>query len=484
MQASFERRRQEWEFQRELAAEHDWYVADKQITIAQDHTKIVEQEQAIAQSTAENAQDVIAFLQNEFTSAELYNWMSGVVGDIYRYFLQQATVMAKLAQTQLVFERQEPGLNFILSDYWTPTTESYDLGDQQTVDRRGMTGSARLLQDVTKLEYQAFLTDQRKLQLSKTISLATLDPVVFQQFRETGVLPFALPMALFDHDFPGHYLRLIKRVRTSVVALIPPTEGIKATLSTGGLSRVIRNGAAFESVEVIREPEQVALTSPLNATGLFELQEQPEMLLPFEGNGVDTSWEFRMPKAANPFDYRSIADVLVTLDYTALDSWDYRQHVIKELDRSVSADRPFSFRHQFPDAWYDLHNPASGAEKLKAAFETRREDFPPNVNQLTIQHITMYFARNSEASFEVTASLRFMPSQAASVGDAEATSVDGVLSTRGASAPSWGAFIGKHPAGQWELTLPLELKEIFREGQIEDILFAITYSGETPEWPQ
>jgi hypothetical protein len=47
-------------------------------------------------------------------------------------------------------------------------------------------------------------------------------PVEFLDFRRTGTLVFATPMTLFDTDFPGHYLRLIRQVRTSVVALIPP----------------------------------------------------------------------------------------------------------------------------------------------------------------------------------------------------------------------------------------------------------------------
>ena len=50
--------------------------------------------------------------------------------------------------------------------------------------------------------------------------------------RESGVLVFRTPMQIFDRDFPGHYLRLIKRVRVSVIALIPPSEGVRATLST------------------------------------------------------------------------------------------------------------------------------------------------------------------------------------------------------------------------------------------------------------
>ena len=37
-----------------------------------------------------------------------YEWMSGVLGRVYAYFLQQATALARLAQAQLAFERQEP----------------------------------------------------------------------------------------------------------------------------------------------------------------------------------------------------------------------------------------------------------------------------------------------------------------------------------------------------------------------------------------
>jgi len=46
-------------------------------------------------------------------------------------------------------------------------------------------------------------------------------------------------------------------------------------------------------------------------------------------------------------------------------------------------------------------------------------------------------------------------------------------------------MIGKAPFGEWELALPNtdELKSRFQNEEIEDILFVITYSGRTPEWP-
>ena len=39
--------------------------------------------------------------------------MSGILEDVFRYFLQQATAMAGLADNQLAFERHEPLPSFV-----------------------------------------------------------------------------------------------------------------------------------------------------------------------------------------------------------------------------------------------------------------------------------------------------------------------------------------------------------------------------------
>lgn len=298
------------------------------------------------------------FLAQKFTSAELYAWMSGVLGGAYSYFLQQATAMAQLAQHQLGFERQEVPPAFIKADYWEAgdTTTTAASNQQSQPDRQGLTGSVRLLQDITRLDQFAFETNRRKLQLSETFSLSKLFPLEFQQFRETGRLPFSTPMSLFDRGFPGHFLRLIKRVRMSIIAVVPPTQGVRATLIASGISRVVGGGDAFPSILVRRDPEMIAFTSTSNATGVLDLEPEAGMLLPFESMGVDTSWELQLPKAANPFDFRSIADVLFTVEYTSLQDFSYRQQVIQELDDTVSSERAISLRDQFADQWYALHN--------------------------------------------------------------------------------------------------------------------------------
>ncbi len=239
--------------------------------------------------------------------------MSGGLGGAYDYFLQQATAMAQQAQSQLAFERQESPPAFIKADYWEAVEDtSPPAGGPAAPDRQGLTGSVRLLQDITRLDQFAFDSNRRKLQLTQTFSLARLFPAGFQRFRESGVLPYATPMALFDQRFPGHYLRTVTRAGVSVVALVPPNRGVSATLIASGISRVVTGGDAFTTITVRRDPELIAFTGTSNATGLLDLDSDPGMLRPFEGMGVDTNWELQLPKAANPFDHRSIADVLFT----------------------------------------------------------------------------------------------------------------------------------------------------------------------------
>jgi len=496
-QASYERRNQEWEFQLDLAKK-DVSIAAQQGAIAQDNVQIANQEQTIAAIQANHAVAIVGFLANKFTNAELYEWMSTILQRVYSFFLQQATVMAELATNQLAFERQQVPPPYIQADYWEAPTDRGAGGNPtngNAPERRGLTGSARLLQDISQLDQYAFLTNTRKLQLTKTISLAQLAPAEFQRFLETGVLTFATPMTMFDSEFPGHYLRLIKRVRISVIALIPPTLGIRATLSTTGASRVVIQSDGFQNVVVRREPMSVALSSPHDATGLFvDLEPQPDMLLPFEDSGVDTNWELRMPRAANQFDFRTIADVLITLDYTALDSPDYRQQIVQKLNaRSFfSADRPFSFRNELADQWYDLHNPdqiassVKGQDQIVVSFTTQRDDFPPNITNLKIQQVVLYFARAERPPFEVSVTyLHFTEQGSVTALGGPATSVDGIISTRTGSAGSWISLLGRTPIGTWELALPNteQVRNWFKNEQIEDILFAITFSGRTPEWP-
>jgi hypothetical protein len=96
----------------------------------------------------------------------------------------------------------------------------------------------------------------------------------------------------------------------------------------------------FQTIVVRRDPELIAFTSPSNTTGLIELEPEGGMLLPFESMGVDTVWELQMPKAANPFEYRTIADIPFTIEDTALHSGGERCDTLQEWPAICGVARP------------------------------------------------------------------------------------------------------------------------------------------------
>lgn len=123
-------------------------------------------------------------------------------------------------------------------------------------------------------------------------------------------------------------------------------------------------------------------------------------------------------------------------------------------------------------------------------FDTREADFPPNVDNLKISNVVLYFVRADGVDIEVPVThLRFTEKGGTGTVGGGAASIDGVISTRRGNASSWISMIGKSPYGVWELSLVNNLpdgrasEELFRNEELTDILFVITYSGVTPKWP-
>jgi hypothetical protein len=70
MQAGFERREQDWRYQRSLV-EQDLRIGRQQITLAQDKIRMMGQERAIGELETGHAQAVVEFLSTKFTNVEL-----------------------------------------------------------------------------------------------------------------------------------------------------------------------------------------------------------------------------------------------------------------------------------------------------------------------------------------------------------------------------------------------------------------------------
>jgi hypothetical protein len=477
LMSSVEDRVQAWQMQLS-SAQDDVTIATDQVTVANDQQKVASDQLLAAKQRVLQASDTLMALQGQYLSAAMYGWLVQVLGGVYRFFLQQATATARLAQAQLAFDRAEVAQSFIRSDYWQPPAAL--LPPQGITNTLGLTGAEQLAEDLTSLSQYAFSTDHRRLNISQTFSVASSAPVEFLAFRETGELTFATPMAVFDQDFPGHHHRLIRQVTLSVIALVPPTRGIRATLSNNGISRVTTQATlgGFGDIALRRDPAEVAITSPVGANGVFVTDDQSSLLLPFQGSGVDTTWGLSLPKAANPFDYSSISDVLLTIDYTALSSADYRSLVVRALNtnRTRGGDCVFSLARDFPDQWYLLNNPDDPTAPRSVTVTLPVASFPLNVDGLAASALTMQLASTGVALSAVAVTLVHN-------GEAGKASTDdqGMVGTR-RGADTWVQLFGD-PTGDWQLTLDDVGAGLLDSGAIADISLDVTWTGQAPAWP-
>jgi len=461
--ASYARREQDWKFQRNLAKQ-EMVIAQIGIDIAQDRINIVNQEKNISTLRLQHANDNVEFLNSQFGNTQLYAWMRKNLKSLYKQQLNMAIATAKTAQKALEFERQT-SLDFIGYNYWID-------------EKKGLLGSEQLESDLERMEDYRIGSDVRKKEIEKTLSLSSIAPVEFNEFRKNGVLNFETQMAWFDRDFPGHYLRMIRDVNVTVLGLIPPNEGIHATLSNDGISYIVTNVSSIEPSVVYRLPESIALSKYINANGLFELRPDDKMLFPFEGSGVTTTWTLDMPNGANRFDYNSIADILFTIRYTALDDWGYKNKVLEKYKWdeegyiTTSSNRYFSIRNEFPDQWYYFQNPIEGINEDSTFFDPINSrpdslenielplkwfsmildigkfDFVPNEEDLKINKITVAVKLTDKLKYEdyrIPFIIQFYPNKGYKSG-ADTLDIDHSFEVS-------NIFYGKKPYGKWVIKL-------------------------------
>lgn len=494
MRASFERREEEWGLRKDLA-EKDKEISIQNEKIAADRKAIAEMEQQIAEMTAENADQMLEFLKEKFTNRELYVWMMKTLSKLLYGFYNLAYTNARMAQATLEFERNET-LDFISYEYWDS-------------EKKGLLSGDRLLLDINKLDDHYIQNNARKLEITKHISLAAMAPEAIIALKSNGVTTFATPMIWFDRDFPGHYQRIIKSVKVTALALVGPVTGINATLSTVCPSRVVLDpeNPVLNTVDRI---QSVALSAPANATGLFELNYRDERYLPFEGCGVDVNWELEMPKASNRFDFNTIVDVIMSIDYTALSDSEYKKTVITGLtDTGTGGMLPLSVRMVFPDAWYHFNNPIwlkppQGGDDSYVVGNTPkpysmklvvdRTMFPPNEEDHFIEHVAFRFSL-ADSNIRVPFGLKYTSETGQTFERSNLrTGEDGYFDIV-------SGIKGLSPFGTWEIYVdrdnaellwvkkdgsfvkdPYENRHVLDTEKITDVILAITYNAKL-EWP-
>jgi hypothetical protein len=347
VEASFERRKQDWRFQ-EQQAEMEMERLDHDIAAANIRVSLAKRELERHDRQTEQSREVDAYMRSKFTNRELYDWMIGQLTTLYFQSYQLAFDQAKRAERayrhELAIDAGDPPI--IKYGYWDSLAKGLLAGD-------------KLAHDLERLDLAYMDRDVREFELRKSISLAELSPGALQDLREDASCSFSLPAVIFDLDHPGHYLRRIRAVRLTIPAVVGPHTTLGASLELG-LHHIHESPDAEESyVTRSGAGQAIATSTAMQDGGVFNLDFKDERYLPFEYAGAVSDWTLRLPGALRQFDYRTIEDVVIHIDYTAREGgYGLRTAREGELIAEVNAaleDQPLVqlvvVHEAFPNEW-------------------------------------------------------------------------------------------------------------------------------------
>jgi hypothetical protein len=317
--AQYDRRRDEWNLQKSIA-EKEAESLDKQIEAATLRKKAAERELEIHLKTIEHKTEVLNYLKKKFTGAQLYQWLIGKLSSTMWQAYQLALELAMSAQDSYQFERDEADA-FIKFDYWENSFKGLMAGEQ-------------LMLALEQMQQSYQKKNSRRLEIEKNISMQHAFPNELNQLKEAGVCEFEFSEKLFAKDYPGCYRRKIASVALSIPAVLPPYETIKAILKQNSSQILLK--PSKDGIDYLFDPpkeppkdysvkdasrfgEKIAVSKGISDNGMFSLSFNDERYLPFEGTGVDSKWRLEMPKDSNGFDFSTISDIIITMQYTALE---------------------------------------------------------------------------------------------------------------------------------------------------------------------
>lgn len=383
--AQYDRRKEDWQLQADLA-NYDVQQINAQIAGLNVRRDMVDQELAIHQLSIIQNQEIDQFYRQKFTTQELYQWMVSQLGTLYFQTYQLALDLARMTERAFQYERNTDA-SYVNVNAWDGL-------------RKGLLVGEALALNLNQLENAYIEQNARELEIEKTISLLQFDPQALIDLKTTGTCKFDLSEQLFDYDFPGHYCRRIKSLSISIPAVVGPYQNIQATLTQRsdrvliepdeGAVKALLSGEGHSGIrpDLLRSNwrpnQQVAISRGVDDSGMFQLDFRDERYWPFEGTGVISSWELKMPKATNRIDFSSISDVIIHLRYTALDGGeDFRSGVIGEPKvKYYSGLRFLSLRQECSNAWQKAAD--SPADPFTLDFIVNANMFPVNLKVGTI----------------------------------------------------------------------------------------------------
>jgi len=397
IQAGYKRRKEDWDFQAQVA-DMEKNQLEKQLIAAEIRLMIAEKELENMDLQIEQSQVVNEFYKDKFTNEQLYNWMITEISKVYLYAYKLAYDMAKKAElcyrNELgIFDEKVPYfINFV---YWDSL-------------KKGLLAGDRLMHDLHRLDAAYIDKNKRALELTKHISLAEMFPEELVKLITTKSTELELPEWLFDMDYPGHYMRRIKSVSVTIPNVAGPHTTVSFRLELQKSAVRKKDKGTYDTdydpydiqndeFERIYATNTICTSSAQNDSGLFELNFGDERYLPFENAGVISEWGLSFPAGCDQFDLSTVSDVILHINYTAIESSDLKEASKAHLD-SILPDNGrmfFSLKHGFSTEWNQL-----GESNKEMNFELTMEHLPfflrGKANELIVDSVASVLVSKKE----------------------------------------------------------------------------------------
>lgn len=220
--------------------------------------------------------------------------------------------VAKKAQKAYEYELGKK-VSFIQVGYWDSL-------------RKGLLAGDRLYQDIKTMEMSYIDENERQYELTKNISLNKLNPVALELLKENGYCYISIPELLFDMDYHNNYFRRIKSVKISIKCEKEPYTTISCILTLSKNEYRVNEDVTNGYIKTANDNRFVSAHVPTNSIqtsdgnyddGMFEFNFNDERYLPFEGGGAISEWSIQLNSDYKQFDFESITDVIIHMDYTA-----------------------------------------------------------------------------------------------------------------------------------------------------------------------
>ncbi|HRH59146.1 MAG TPA: hypothetical protein PL045_01140, partial [Chitinophagaceae bacterium] len=299
-QAEYARRAEEWQFQQDQAQSNIDQI-NENINAANIRLSITRENMKQYQLSVNQANEVLNYLTNKFTNADLYTWMSGQMTSLYFTAYQLALSSLHSLQNAYQYELDDTA-GFIPGNSWNSL-------------QKGLLAGETLKLALARLQDAYITNNVRRLEIEQIFSLKEV-AYNWNDFKnKTSDLKFNIGASpKTDSAQPPKFAALfgdytyykIKTVDISIPAVIGPYETFNATL-TQTAATVNKN----ENQTALSKNNKIIISRGINDNGVFTMSENDGRYLPFEGNGAISSWTLNMSPAL----VDNISDIIFTIKF-------------------------------------------------------------------------------------------------------------------------------------------------------------------------